>query len=134
MGGPIEPRCTYHSASLCDVLTICGKSMTTGSPLSRLMRMLNSLKSPWMSPARAKRTMRSMSVEYSAPGAGTSAIWRLKRRRGVSLIDGAIQAAGKGLTTAYRGYASMNSMRMQCLAWSTGRGTGKACSCRTWRR
>ena len=41
------------------------------------------------------------------------------------------QAAGKGLTTAYRGYASMNSMRMQCLAWSTGRGTGKACSCRT---
>jgi hypothetical protein len=25
----------------------------------------------------------------------------------------------------------MNSIRMQCLAWSMGRGTGNWCSCRT---
>src|SRR6267154_5664098 len=34
---------THHSAFSCDVLTICGKSMTTGSPLSRCIRILNSL-------------------------------------------------------------------------------------------
>ena len=72
-------RATHHSAFLCDVLTICGKSITTGSPLSRRMRMLNSLKSPWMSPARAKRTMRSMSDEYSLPGDGRSSTCRLCR-------------------------------------------------------
>jgi hypothetical protein len=39
-------RESHHSAFVCEVLTICGKSMTTGSPVARRIRMLNSLKSP----------------------------------------------------------------------------------------
>src|SRR5882762_10802572 len=71
-------RFFHHSAFSCDVLTICGKSMTTGSPLSRLIRMLNSLKSPCMRPACANRTIRSIKSEYSLPGDGTSDICRLR--------------------------------------------------------
>lgn len=68
---------SYHSAFSCEVLTIWGKSMTIGSPSSRRIKMLNSLKSPWMSPEWAKRTMRSMRVEYNFPGDGTFDICRL---------------------------------------------------------
>jgi hypothetical protein len=53
----------HHSALACEVLTICGKSITTGSPDERRMRMLNSLKSPWIRPDRANRTIRSIKVE-----------------------------------------------------------------------
>ena len=39
-----------NSAFGCLVLIICGKSIKVGSPVLRCMRMLNSLKSPCMSP------------------------------------------------------------------------------------
>lgn len=68
---------TYYSAFAWDVETICGKSMRIGLP-SSLIKILNSLKSPWIRPCWANLTIRSIKSLYSWAGLPTSSTCRLR--------------------------------------------------------
>lgn len=68
---------TYYSALGCEVETICGKSIRMGSPFD-FTRILNSLKSPWIRPCCASRTIKFIKSEYNFPGSPTSSICLLQ--------------------------------------------------------
>lgn len=68
---------TYISAFSCSIETIWGKSINVISS-SSLIKMLNSLKSPWISPWLANLTNKSMSVLYTFSGFCSSRTLHLK--------------------------------------------------------